>query len=40
MHTPLTVPHNVTLEVNNHDDSSNFPKEQPAASLNMSYWLR
>ena len=31
------VLHNVTLEVNNHDDSSDFLEGQPAGSLNVYY---
>ena len=33
-----TVPRDtITLEANNHDDSSDFPEERPAASLNLYY---
>ena len=33
-----TVPHDaVTLEVNNHNDSSDLPEERPAASLSVYY---
>ena len=35
MHTPPTVPYGVTLEVNNHDESSDFLEEQPAALLKV-----
>ena len=34
---PVTVPHNVVLKVNNHDNSSGFPEEQLAASLHSYY---
>ena len=30
----------VTFEVNNHDDSSDFPEERPAASLSVHYGRR